>query len=120
MSAIPNARCNRPSMMNAPVTSPSSTTSASLKCRFSPAMTAASIAAWSAARRSANASAALSAAVRVASPASFGSSASYSPGAFSEGSRAVRQRWQPFSSAMRSRTSSLSANGSRPPYFSGR
>ncbi len=76
MSDTPNARCRRPSMRNAAVTRPSSTTSASVNCRRRSAMAAASIAVWSVASRSANASAAASAGVRAATSASFGSSAS--------------------------------------------
>jgi hypothetical protein len=63
-------------MMNAPVISPSSTISASVKCRPSAPMAAPSRLAWSAARRSAKSSAAASRGVRGAVPPSFGSSSS--------------------------------------------
>jgi hypothetical protein len=63
-------------MMNAPVTRPSSTISASVKCPRSPAMAGPSRLVWSAASRSAKSSAAASRAVRSAVPASLGSSAS--------------------------------------------
>lgn len=107
-------------MMKAPVISPSSTSSASVKCLRMSIMNASSIAVCSVASFSANASAARSRSVGGASPASLGSSSPYSPGALSEGSRAVAQRAHALSVAMRSRTSSFSAKGSRPPYFVGR
>lgn len=100
--------------------SPSSTSSASVKCLRISVMNASSIVVWLVASLSANASAAPSRAVGGVSPESLGSSSPYSPGALSEGSRAVAQRAHSFSAAMRSRTSSFSAKGSRPPCFVGR
>jgi hypothetical protein len=107
-------------MMKAPVISPSSTSSASVKSVRIRIMNASSIVVWFAASFSANVSAARSRAVGSVSPLSFGSSSWYSPGALSEGSRAVAQRAHSLSAAIRSRTSSFSAKGSRPPYFVGR
>ena len=100
--------------------SPSSTSSASVKCLRMSIMNASSMVRWSVASFSAKASAARSRSVGGTSPDSLGSSSRYSPGALPEGSRAVAQRAHAFRAAMRSRTSSFSAKGSRPPYLVGR
>jgi hypothetical protein len=100
--------------------SPSSTSSASVKCRRMSVMNASSMVVCSVASFSANASAARSRPVGSVSPARLGRSSPYSPGALSEGSRAVAQRAQALSAAMLSRTSSLRAKGSCPPHFAGR
>lgn len=107
-------------MMKAPVISPSSTSSASVKCERNRVMNASSIVVWAAASLSANSSAAHSRSVASARPSSLGSSSPYSPGALSEGSRAAAHRAQSLSAAIRSRTSSFSAKGRRPPYLAGR
>ena len=107
-------------MMKAPVISPSSTISPSVKCVRISFMNVSSIAVWFAASFSAKSSAARSRSVGSVSPLSLGSSSPYSPGALSEGSRAVAQRAHSLSPAILSRTSSFSAKGSRPPYFVGR
>ena len=69
---------------------------------------------------SAKASAARSRSLGSVSPRSFGSSSRYSPGALSEGSRAVAQRAHSLSAAIFRRTNSFSAKGSCPPYLAGR
>jgi hypothetical protein len=120
IGAMSSARCRRPNAMKAPVTSPSSIISASEKSVRRFIINASSIVSCAIAIRSAKSSAADSRGACLASSDSFSKSASYSSGSLPEGARLSFQRWQSFSSATRSRTSSFSANGKRPPNFAGR
>ena len=94
--------------------------SASVKCSRIRCMKTSSISVWLVASRPAKSSAASSRALGGEVPASLGSRSAHSPGALSEGSRAVAHRAHSLRAAILSRTSSLRAKGRWPPYFAGR